>query len=144
MGVKRGAFETQSLGDVAKSAKGASVQINSIQPGLSAYAEGVKAYGKSFLAIADGLGDFAKFFGKMADHISDSRNAVRQNDLQEQSAAKDYEDIVVREGKDSENAQHALSRLRAIQDQRSTLGFMTFGEDPAPDYKKYQPKDGGR
>lgn len=64
MGIKRGAFESTSLGNVATSAKNPDVQIDSV-------ARGMRAFGAGLGAVADFCGKMAK----MADKAYSARTA---------------------------------------------------------------------
>lgn len=118
-----------TLGQIATSAKSATINLNSIQSGLHSYADGVNAYAKSFTAIAKGLSDFGDFFGSLADGTAKSRRAVAENDSRAVAQANEYRQICEKEGVDSENAKNAYNRLLSIQEQRSMLGFFSFGNN---------------
>lgn len=136
MGIKRGAYESQTLGEVAASAKPASVQLNSAQAGFEAMAQGTKAYAAAVGGVADCLKNFGELMGQLAGYTGKSRDAVRKNDEQEQVAASNYKTVVQNEGEDSQNAHDALRNLENIQSRRSILGIMSFGADPHPEYNK--------
>ena len=120
---------TDTLGQIATTAKSSTINLNSIQAGLHSYANGVYAYAKSFGAIANGLSDFGDFFGGVADAIARSRRAVAENDSRAVAQANEYRQICEKEGIDSENAKNAYNRLLSIQEQRSVLGFFSFGNN---------------
>ena len=120
---------TATLGQSATTAKSSTINLNSIQAGLHSYANGVYAYAKSFGAIANGLSDFGDFFGGVADAIARSRRAVAENDSRAIAQANEYRQICEKEGVDSENAKNAYNRLLSIQEQRSVLGFFSFGNN---------------
>ena len=120
---------TDTLGQIATTAKSSTINPNSIQAGLHSYANGVYAYAKSFGAIANGLSDFGDFFGGVADAIARSRRAVAENDSRAVAQANEYRQICEKEGIDSENAKNAYNRLLSIQEQRSVLGFFSFGNN---------------
>lgn len=120
---------TAMLGHIATTAKSSTINLNSIQTGLHSYANGIYAYSKSFGAIAKGLSDFGDFFGGVADATAKSRRAVAENDSRAIAQANEYRQICEKEGVDSENAKNAYNRLLSIQEQRSVLGFFSFGNN---------------
>ena len=120
---------TAMLGHIATTAKSSTINLNSIQAGLHSYANGIYAYSKSFGAIAKGLSDFGDFFGGVADATAKSRRAVAENDSRAIAQANEYRQICEKEGVDSENAKNAYNRLLSIQEQRSVLGFFSFGNN---------------
>ena len=120
---------TATLGQIATTAKSSTINLDSIQAGLHSYANGVYAYAKSFGAIAKGLSDFGDFFGGVADATARSRRAVAENDSRAVAQANEYRQICEKEGVDSENAKNAYNRLLSIQEQRSMLGFFSFGNN---------------
>ena len=120
---------TAMLGHIATTAKSSTINLNSIQAGLHSYANGIYAYSKSFGAIAKGLSDFGDFFGGVADATAKSRRAVAENDSRAIAQANEYRQICEKEGVGSENAKNAYNRLLSIQEQRSVLGFFSFGNN---------------
>ena len=130
---------TATLGQIATTAKSSTINLNSIRAGLHSYANGIYAYSKSFGAIAKGLSDFGDFFGGVADATAKSRRAVAENDSRAVAQANEYRQICEKEGVDSENAKNAYNRLLSIQEQRSVLGFFSFGNN-GPHHVKSEEK----
>ena len=120
---------TAMLGHIATTAKSSTINLNSIQAGLHSYANGIYAYSKSFGSIAKGLSDFGDFFGGVADATAKSRRAVAEDASRAIAQANEYRQSCEKEGVASENAKHAYNRLLSIQEQRSVLGFFSFGNN---------------
>ena len=117
MGVKRGDFEGAQLGALAKGSRVADVQLNSVQSGLNALANGLEQYAKSYDSIKNGLKAWGDFFGGEFD------NEVRRRE-QEDAASREVQDIMTREGKNGPHVKAAQEKLTNIQGQQGL--FMKF------------------